>query len=478
MPTDWQIECLRARMSSLEQEIKRVADKDHPYSEPNAIYHALLNVLKSRSEHFREACGLFGEVGDSVLLETVFQEVALEVQRVFEVFGYADRVDSPRIPFEILRCLSWAAKDLLGEECKAVVRLDTAYNYTIVSCRRKFDELNWEQFWSDATLASGRPDAKPYTVLVLGFPSPDAGATLLHALAAHEFGHEIIEQYHAQIEKLWDTLLIDAKSRFQDKIQEYILDNTHRREGVPPSDAIEESAMQFEAKLIASSYRWLSEVWADLVAARLVGPASLAAFDRIVLNNGAACDSHPSATLRKRLVENYLKMKMSKIAEDKVWASVFLSPATSRPEGEAPLNTQFLKPIYPMLEYVCEHSLDELARLLDKIPSPLTDSDLPKKLKDIETFVENLAPPNAAIDKGKMNASAFWLLMYGVWHFRLSTDKFNRFCADHGFDGHSKGEAVLGNLLLHALQAAELEYQWNMSRASKTVQPLGAESGT
>ncbi|MGO8758359.1 MAG: hypothetical protein ACLQG3_09570 [Terracidiphilus sp.] len=455
-----------------------MADKDHPYSEPDAIYHALLNVLKSRSEHFQEACTLFEAIGDRDLLETVFQEVALEVQRIFEVFGYADRVDSPRIPFEILRCLSWAAKDLLGEECKAVVRLDTAYNYTIVSCRRKFDELYWEQFWSEATLATGRPAARPYTVLVLGFPSPDAGATLLHALAAHEFGHEIIEQYHPQIEKLWDTLLIEAKSRFQDIIHEYILDNTHRREGVPPNDAIEESAMQFEAKLIASSYRWISEVWADLVAARLVGPASLAAFDRIVLNNGAACDSHPSATLRKRLVENYLKMKMPEVAKDEVWASVFLSPATSIPEGEAPFHTQVLKPVYPMLEYVCERSLNELAGLLDKISSPLTDPDSTNLLKNIETFVTNLAPPNAAFEKGKMSASAFWLLMYGVWHFRLSTDKFNRFCRDHGFEDHYKGESVLGNLLLHALQAAELEYQWNVACANKRVQPLGAESGT
>src|ERR1035438_3869116 len=185
MPTSWQLECLKARIQSLDREIKRVADKEHPYTEPDTIYRALFRVLDSWGTHFDEARDLVPTDTDS-MLDPVFKRVAIEVDKVFRVFGLADRVDSARIPFEILRSLAWAATELLDEQCKIVVRLDTAYNYSITSFRRMFEQLNWGKFWAETAENHSDSEPRKSTVLVLGFPSPDASAILLHALAAPE----------------------------------------------------------------------------------------------------------------------------------------------------------------------------------------------------------------------------------------------------------------------------------------------------
>src|ERR1044072_6213635 len=124
MPTSWQIESLRARIRSQEAEIKRVAENDHPYPEPDIIYKALLKVVQERKKHFDEAIGLwcteeaielYSDYQRDRILQGPFDTIVRDLQRIAEVFSLADRVDSPRIPFEILRSLSWVANSILNE---------------------------------------------------------------------------------------------------------------------------------------------------------------------------------------------------------------------------------------------------------------------------------------------------------------------------------------------------------------------------
>lgn len=470
MPTTWQIECMHARIRSLESEILRVKEKDHPYSEPDIIYRALLEVLKSRSDHFEDARELFADESERRSLQASFDEVALDIQRIFEVFSYADRLDSPRIPFEILRSLSWAARSLLGEDCKAVVRLDTAYNYTIVSCRRKFAELGWERYWNRSVKEVDNDKDRPSTVLVLGFPSPDASAILLHALAAHEFGHEIHFHYASALDDTRDRGLAKAKKQFNDEIQEYILDNTRRREGVGQGDAYEASSERAEAQLLKISESWLAEIWSDLVAARLVGPASLAALDRILLNSSEPCESHPPLALRRRLVRTYLQERLPQVAKDDVWTRVLWGPQNGDGGGADPpllRKNDPLKTLYMVSEYVCASSLNDVAKIIEAVDCPLDRPDLQSIVNKMEESLENLAPPNSVYvsRSEKANASSFWLLMYATWHLRLNTVRFDEFCDRHKWmEDRGKAEKVLGNMLLHALQSIELLYQWNLKK--------------
>src|SRR3954452_11729790 len=229
MPTQWQIECLRARIRSLDSEVKRVKEKDHPYPEPDTIYRALIEVIRSRALLFEEAVDLFSDPEDERDLNASFSSVAKDLQRVAEEFSLADRVDSARIPFEILRALSWVANSLLEENCRTVVRLDTVNNYTISSCRRRFEDLGWGDHWESAVNESS---GQLTTVLVLGFPSSDANSILLHALSAHEFGHQIAHKHSVELGALRDQMVIEVKREYNQQLQEYVQDNVVKRGGL------------------------------------------------------------------------------------------------------------------------------------------------------------------------------------------------------------------------------------------------------
>ncbi len=365
MPNAWQINCLRARMRSLEAEIRRVAEKDHPYPEPDVIYNALVSVVRSRIDLFEEALDLFlGSEEYERDLQATFGTVARDLQRVAEEFSLADRVDSARIPFELLRALSWAANILLDENCRTVVRLDTTYTYTISSCRQRFEGLGWTDHW-DASVNTDR-----FTVLVLGFPSSDANSILLHALAAHEFGHRFIPRYKSSLLALRDRLAQDVKGEYGEQLKDYLLDNVVKREGVARGDAYEESRKLVEARLLKLGEYWLSEILSDLVAARLVGPAFLPALDRILLGLGRPSPTHPPGHLRKHLVREYLGKLFPELVEDSIWMPFFsqhedlaLSRATDEQgQGDA------WQPLYQVGERMCRLGLEPISSILETCP--------------------------------------------------------------------------------------------------------------
>ena len=454
MPTPWQLECLQERFNSLEREIKRVQAKYHPYSEPDAIFRALLLALDSQATHLRTSRRLF-ETKPHILHE-IFEDVVRDVQNVFSTLDLAERVDSSRIPFELLRALSWASQDLLKEECRTVVRLHTAYNYTVTSCRRWFTQHGWGREWSQATGRTG--EDVPVTVLVLGFPSPDVSSTLLHVIAAHELGHEVLWLYGDRFAAVQADLLEEAKLQHRELLKEYIVDNSRRREGVPQADAYSESSNAMDASLLAISRSWLTEIWADLVAARLVGPASLAALDRISIEPCEPRETHPPGSLRREMIKHYLEREFPHIASDGVWTPVLQThkaPSIRK-------TTSAATPLFKVVESVCSASLNRLIPMLHEIPSPLLDPDLISGfVKDMRDYIDHLCPPNQCLPPRIANTSASaWLLMYGFWHYRLSS-QFQEFCRKlRRKDGELVGESILGNLLLHALHSAELSARW------------------
>jgi hypothetical protein len=449
MPTSWQLECLHARFRSLEVEITRVQSKYHPYLEPDTIYTALLSVLHDRHAFLKTACRLFEHKPH--LLDIEYEGSVREVKAIFDTLNVADRVDSSRIPFELLGALSWAAGDLLKEECTTVVHLFTEYNYAIVSCRQWFIDKKWEYHWAKIT----RPTSTSplFTVLVLEFPSPAVGSTLLHAIAAHELGHVVLGRFSSAFISIQSALLERARERHQELLQEFILDNVHKREGVPHNDAYEESGKLLDAILLSVSKDWLTEIWADLMAARLVGPASLAAFDRVALEPGEPCETHPPGYLRRRLIKKYLDEHFPHIASQETWSSVLTPWPRSKPTTYTALT-----PLFPVLEWLCVESLPLFVPLLQDIPSPLT-VDVANIVADMEKYIEHLCPPsNALPDALADESSAVWLLMYAVWHFRFNIPRYDAFRRSLG--NPDTAEAILGNLLLHALHSVELKARW------------------
>lgn len=117
MVSEWQLECLASRINSLAAEIQRVRAKDHPYEEPRIVYDVLLSALDRRSKVFNDHVRLFRRPDKRKFLEATCDTLAIDLNTIAELFSLVDRVDSSRIPFEILRALSWAAEQLVGIKC-------------------------------------------------------------------------------------------------------------------------------------------------------------------------------------------------------------------------------------------------------------------------------------------------------------------------------------------------------------------------
>jgi hypothetical protein len=453
-------------MDSLRNEILRVKNKDRPYTETDIVYDSLVSVIESRKNQIITANKLAAARG-TVIDQTLFNHRAKDLETIFKVFSYTDRVDSPRIPFEILRSLSWVANQLFQERCYAVVRLEPQYNYTILSCRREFNKNGWGKYWryldDSPALESGTEEHKPPTppnVLLLGFPSPDAGSTLVHALAAHEFGHEFAFKWDDDIKLVRDSIVTEVRRSYNVDLQDYLIGVVKRPEDDNGDDDRNEKARKYILALIDNiALSWLREIFSDLVAARLVGPAFLAAFDRIIIGHGKAGDTHPSASLRRALVRRYLTAVLPDIVSDSTWSQLFddtIAPTKTRDE------------LYRVMEQVFnEKVIAGLEHILDRVPSPLArlkPKALEKLLNEMEEHIDHLATPSVPLKLGDElpDTEKFWLLMFAAWRYRLSPKFKNlaQICGEKEKPNPTKAEEVLGNLLLHALLSLELRARW------------------
>ena len=484
MPTQWQIESLQSRLHSLTLEINRVRDKDHPYRDPDTVFEALKGVIASRVCTLEDAIAEYplGNKDNERKLQEILIAIADSAEEISELFSSAERVDSARIPFEILRSLSWIASSLLNEECHAVVRLDSEYNYNIVSCSREFKSKEWDHEWSKAVAETRsqqkqlanqdklfeRAHERPYTVLLLGFPSYDASSTLLHALAAHEFGHEIFFRYEEQIAQILDRALaraIHKDHHLHTEIEECAARN-RTASGVGAGDEFAKNVDQVKATLLEFLDDWIVEIFSDLFAANLLGPSFIAAFDKLELRPFRVDKKHPPGRFRRRIVEGYLKQYLPHIVRDPVWEKLLDTDKEFGPSSNIPEHDDPLAPLYGIGEEICKLCLKDLSELIKpthSTPSPLADEETLKRIiTETESHLLNLSPPSVplALTGTDSDVSYFWLLIYAVWHFRFNTTKFEEFVNDYAGGDTFHAEEIIGSLLLTALESIEIRFLW------------------
>jgi|GEM_PF-4365322 len=549
MPSRWQIESLKSRLDSLAREINRVSEKDHPYRDPDTVYEALKLVIASRSAILEDAVAEYTSDNkrSERLLQGTFFAVAESADDIAELFAYAERVDSARIPFEILRSLSWVASSLVKQECHVVVRLDQEYNYTIISCRRDFEEKGWKEEWEQAVaktrarrksfpsddmtweraiatanltetgnhiaiaqslrslteaaehfigdfkqLSAGTiftseatalnqieetasrvveiskklvppPEEKPYTILLLGFPSYDASSILLHALAAHELGHEICFQ---QIDKVFGILAkavkraVEPDNTLNTEIQDVAAKRTMLRKTstADRKEAFPENVNQIQARLLEFLNYWIVEIFSDLYAANLLGPSFIAAFDKIELRPYRIDRKHPSGDFRRGIIQDFLNKYLPHVMEEDAWKPLFENeiPRQSRGADDDPLS-----PLYEVGERICRLCFDDLAALVASHRSPLSDTDnLASVLARTNRHLMNLAPPSVPmlVTGTDEDVDLFWLLIYSAWRFRFDKDSFDEFTKVYAKKDKARADEILGNLLLDALESLEIRF--------------------
>lgn len=292
----------------------------------------------------------------------------------------------------------------------------------------------------------------------------------LHAAAAHEFGHVLAANWAPELAKI---ILPAVNARHLETPDEKNLAVAERVIKVPGAgDVLYATAWdEIQERLVLTPIQWATEVTADLIASRLVGPAFIAALERITLAATEASDSHPSDRLRRSYLADYLRSELPEIAEDLAWESL-LQP------GDAISTGRTLPPrfggedyIYKVATLVLRDCYPKLKELVRRIPSPLLTApaheesisetklpphnSLPAMLTHIDGSFSDLVPPSCGCEifsDGDV-ARHFWLFFYGAWRFRLGP-LFNQFYGARSSNANgSQAENVMNSMLLHSLQS-------------------------
>jgi len=264
-----------------------------------------------------------------------------------------------------------------------------------------------------------------------------------------------------------------------DEIEGWVSKQIIRREGEKAEDAFKRGLALFEEILELVACGWAEEVFADLVAARLVGPPFLVALDRITLGDVASQEddelsTHPSDGLRFEIVSRYLKEKLPHVYADPVWRDLLRQRDSSTRRELLPR----------LAREVCNGCFDGFSKILERVRSPLANKHaLRHSLRKIRQLLGDLAPPSAgcSVNSKEDLADSFWLLFYASWHFRLHGRSFSAFRKRYGWcpnqreflaadprkraemenDEELKAEGAIGSLILHSLQSLELHLLWN-----------------
>ena len=445
MSLAWQLDCLFARMKSLRTEIRRVTEKQPDHSIIRAVYASLIETVRQYERLLQSAKDRVDPARPRSVeqLEDRYAVVAEQVEKLTHLFRSCDRVDSPRIPFEILRSLSAVASILTGRDTRIVVHLSTDYNYQITSLRRVFERSRWDRWWAP-TDATAETD-----ILLMVFPSYEVSTTLLHAAAAHELAHVLAHMWWDDISRATSPVATRIFEQYRQQRSDFVDSATTLH---PESaDEASESAwrvIQYRDYLLSTG--WVVETFADLIAARLVGPAYLGALDRISV--GSRDDiSHPPLAVRRTVIHRYLKSTLPHVAGDLTWREILRADATA---SHIDLFTEAGTEI-------CLNIIEPLRPILDRVASPLADIELlARSVTEAGVRIDNLAPPSldvAVPDDGALVAE-FWRAIYATWHYRMTDGKFDELCRRYGWRGDaSSADAALNSLLLHALQDLEVK---------------------
>ena len=191
-----------------------------------------------------------------------------------------------------------------------------------------------------------------------------------------------------------------------------------------------------------------------LVGMRLLGPAYLAALERMLIaERDSTSDSHPPHFIRRINCRKYLTVSyMPHISDDSIWHQLLISDQIKE--------KAFSEVDYEMARDTVDNALLDLIDLSKKLPSFL-DEDAAKisaMVGDIEDHLFHLSPPSsimADVNGNTQDAAGFWKILYSAWHFRLDERRFKDFIDRYGWD-FDRGEEVLSNLVVHSLKSLEI----------------------
>lgn len=454
------------RARAVAEEIERLKGKDYAFELPKQFLELLGRFTQQTIRDLKATPAdpkIWNTSLDSMQRIDHVSTLATRAEWFHALLRTVDRVDSTRLPFEVVRSFEALLADLLGDgsNVKLLLKPERASNYAIVNLGALFLDAPWKE------------DAKALqNAYKLSLPSSEPASMAMHTLFLHELGHShfaanvtthFIEEIASKaLSSAAAESIIEAETnaRLRIELKESPKSAAQDRNAVAAvlGSQVEKQILQTFPILFSA---WTREVYADLFALRLVGPAYVCAFQAFFLpgliREGASrthpdpvlrmkilrwaldrwCEGDPTlATLRERFVESLFEIPEMPLVEERThqFAGHLLDPAN----GSSGV-------------------LEQLASLIEAIPSPFS-ANLVNALEASLEGLDVLIPPNPylfVLDGSTIGIRAAVAFTFSaIWLYRLS--KYEHWVSTYDWtQDHS--ERVLNQLAQKAFEAADLE---------------------
>lgn len=486
----------RERHAAITNELRRLKSKEFPKQVSWDLLSALELIVRDvglRIHRYAELSTSQDDSGEDTPSDTLAALVS-PLLPVHDMLAWFDKTDSSRIPHELLEGFEQLTGDLLVPEQEHVAFVFVPardYNYSVLDLHADLGRKRLSPRWKPVM------DLRPHPVQV-SFPAAEAGSTLLHTLLYHEIGHlfykrrlscgPIFEAATLQLDAAEKALAIRMGSHFQGQLQEMGLSIPNEGSSAEYRANYEEvlskrrSLLKSEAR--RTLFSWIEEICCDLIALRLAGPAFVCAFqffwDPFLVRTSCSLQ-HPHWITRSKFLGAYSRNLQVELPGFKAMCELFGEHADlsnmSNPPAERGANSA------EILDYAKEDGdfafgiaaqaisasdgplMTCLAQVLKQCPSPFADPAMAKRVGDACAQIAVLAPPIQRhpffpVSHAEVLAIAF----SSAWLFR--TRDMQNIWQDSASFGWNDGEAlgVLGQLLLAAVEAGDLELRYHRSR--------------
>lgn len=349
------------------------------------------------------------------------------IKWLHEALSYLDRVDSSRLPYEIVWALQGLATELVATSTPVRIVLQPTFDFDY-------------QIHPVESILEQRPGpqvAKDFrTSFILSLPSAECRSALLHTLFVHEVGHMVFDQH----------ILPRIESRLE-KLVEVVADGrtgvagvAFRAEFARRVAALHKDAQADAEELLgirnsmleqasAVCLAWAKELCCDLIGIRIAGVAFLKAFETFFVpffSSTEPLESHPDVWLRLKIISLYLEdlqIRSPRFKKASELFGDFQSPivGVAAPD-QSRLDFRFLLAHQVLQAHAGNSTLMMLVREVEKRTPFPADSDwfVPAVLAGLDEL-KQLVPPAAPIGKTQVNSYSD-LLAFVVtvgWVFKL-----------------------------------------------------------
>jgi hypothetical protein len=467
------IEQVDEQARSLLRELERLRSKDFPLPLATTILDGLDETIKAFVNRFDELktddvlC--HPEMPDEERVASI-QTHAAQLALLHQVFGLLDDVDSTRVPFELVPIFQAAADQLLSSETPSKLLLQPVreYNYSILELTNLFSLPPWQNLSErfEQCFLLTLPSATPNDILSHTLFFHELGHPLFSARLSADLDHHVMERFAVAIEEHQDAINKAVDERLKSM-------GVHQNETPGPQQSNADIAKKQQhnslvGKALGIVSSWVEEICCDVVAARIVGPSYVCAYQSVLLPffpSAGFSATHPDDGTRLKVISWYLAQSQQKqpvLAE--LMANYGASAEAVAGLGGGVDEGMESAVVFRLAQWVVRP--DETNKLLSVtaekidalIPDPLEYEGLLPALKESVSALDGVIPPDpfvflsraASLDEHALCAFVF----HALWLYRLKG--FQVWREQYGWDdGHCRD--VLNGLGLKALEAASLE---------------------